>query len=364
VTRVRVDVTGPMLAPSRNLVIRLRGALARVAPQAFVERLGLLYHKIVKRTAVEPSLLRRLKADLLFCPFTALAFHDSSIPAVSVVYDLQHRYYPEFFDAVDRRQRERGFQDACREAKCVVCISEFVRRAILENAEIVPARIVVIPILMPNRLARPTAAKIRETLCSLGLAEDGFLLYPANFWRHKNHERLLEAFRLYLAGNPDSRRKLVLTGAPGPGRDFILQACSSDPLLSNRVLCPGYLPNEQFATLLYGCWALVFPSLFEGFGMPLLEAMAAAKPMLLSNRTSLPEIGGEAALYFDPDQPAEIAAVISRLDNTPDLHAELAAKAANRLGAFGDAEEMALRYLAVLGDPTGSARLGGAAKVE
>jgi glycosyltransferase involved in cell wall biosynthesis len=347
VRRLRVDTPGPMLAPSHNLRVRVRNIVRALIPPRLLERLSAGYQKQWNHIPLKNNPLRRLGADLLFCPFTAPNFYDPTVPIVSIIHDLQHRYYPQYFDPADLQQRDRGFQETCRAARYIVCISRYVRKTILENANIAPERIETIPIMLPHRLSKPPVAEMEAVLRSLGLQSEKFLLYPANFWPHKNHEVLLDAFRAYLVAHSDADLKLALTGAPGPRHDLILETCRGDTLLSSRVVFPGYLAERQFSVLLHACRAIVFPSLFEGFGMPLLEGMAAGKPLLVSDRTSLPEIAGDAALYFDPTRPSEIADAIRRVERDPDLRCHLAERAAKRLRAFGGPEEMAARYLQV-----------------
>jgi glycosyltransferase involved in cell wall biosynthesis len=346
-TRLRVDVPSPMLGPSRKLVIRLRQAAGALLPAAFVERLSAAFQGASKRISPGSGVLRSVAANLLFSPFTAPTFYDPSIPLVAVVYDLQHLYYPEFFDPAEVQSRDRTFREACRVAASIVCISSYVRDTVLANAQVDPRRVEVIPILLSHRLPRPSPAETEDALRSLELTPERFLLYPANFWRHKNHEALLEAFRLYLDAHPASDLKLVLTGAPGPRRDAIAQLCRSDPVLASRVEIPGYLAAPQFSGLLYACGAIIFPSLFEGFGMPVLEGMAAGKPLLAANVTSLPEVAGDAALYFDAHQPSQIAEAIARLEHEPDLRRTLSRKSAERLKTFGAPADMAAAYLKV-----------------
>ena len=345
VKRLQVDIPGPTQSPLRNSILHLRSIARKVLPLRLLDRISGRYDKY--RKAVPNSLLRHLGADILFCPFTVSDYYDPSVPLVSIVHDLQHRYHPQFFDLTEVYARERAFREACRVSRYIVCTSRCVRESVLANGEVAPERVEIIPILLQHRLRRPAAAVMEQALRALGLASDGFLLYPANFWRHKNHEALLRAFRLYLEDNRNSNLKLVLTGAPGIRRDLILQICHSDRLLSDHVVCPGYLAEQQFSALLYSCRAIIFPSLFEGFGMPLLEGMAAGKPLLVSDATSLPELAGEAALYFDPNRPPEIADAIARLEQDVDLRRSLAAKATDRLRAFGGPEEMAARYVEV-----------------
>jgi len=345
VKRLQVDVPGPTQSRLRNSTLHLRSIARRVVPPLLLERLAGEYQKYKK--VIPNNLLQRLEAEVLFCPFTASDYYEPAVPLVSIVHDLQHRYYPQFFDTAEVHARERAFQKACRCSRYIVCGSRYVCETILAKGEVTAERVKIIPILLHRRFSRPSPAEMEQALRSIGLASDEFLLYPANFWPHKNHEALLCAFRQYLEANRDSKLKLVLTGAPGSRRDLILTICHSNQLLSNRVVVPGYLAEQQFSALLHGCRAIVFPSLFEGFGMPLLEGMAAGKPLLVSRATSLPELAGEAALYFDPSQPAEIAGAMAHLEQDADLRRRLAAKAADRLRAFRGPEEMAARYIEV-----------------
>jgi hypothetical protein len=107
---------------------------------------------------------------------------------------------------------------------------------------------------------------------------------------------------------------------------------------------PGYMPEDEFVALLQSCQAVIFPSLYEGFGMPVLEAMAFGKPVLCSNVTSLPEVAGEAALFFDPRKPTEIVRAIERIEADPALVARLTEHGRQRVAAFGDSSRMAQQY--------------------
>ena len=290
------------------------------------------------------SLLRELKADLLFCPFTLPIFFDPAVPVVSVIYDLQYLYYPQFFENREVQERDRSFRRACALASKIVCISEYTRQTVLDNARLPPERLETIPIVLPHRLKEMPPAARDNVMDSLKLRPERFLLYPANFWLHKNHELLITAFGMYLASHPNSDLKLVLTGVPTPRQDHLIEA-SQRMGLSEAVIFPGYLKHEEKNALLESCAAVIFPSLFEGFGIPLLEAMGAGKPVLSSNATSLPEVAGDAALFFDPRKPTEIVDAITRLESEPELRSGLAEKSSQRLAAFGGADEMAARYL-------------------
>jgi glycosyltransferase involved in cell wall biosynthesis/SAM-dependent methyltransferase len=345
VRRICVDRPGAVQRASDNLAIHARRLLARFLPSAALEKLSGVYQEVSERGASGGSLLRDLKAQLLFCPFTAPLFFDPAVPVVSVIYDLQHVFYPQFFDAAEILQRDRNLQRTIRVASKIVCISEYVRQTVLDHFKISPERLATIHIMAPDRLAKdqPADAKV---LASLGLQPERFWLYPANFWPHKNHELLLTVFGMYRALHPVSDQKLVLTGAPGKRRDELIDA-SRRMGLSEHVVFPGYLPDGSFSALMNGCLAVIFPSLFEGFGMPLLEAMAAGKPVMCSNSTSLPEVAGGAALLFDPRKPAEMLEAITRVEQDSELRRVLRERGAQRVAAFGGPEEMTALYLKV-----------------
>lgn len=283
--------------------------------------------------------------DLYFCPFTMPYFHHPDVPAVSVIYDLQYAAYPQFFAPDDEAGRERTFLTAARLAERLVCISEFTRQSVLAQGNVPPGRTATVPISLPRRLSRAAPEAVAAARARLGLGDARYFLYPANYWPHKNHRMLLTAFGMLAAGRTDDVR-LVLTGADTGLRAELGQAAARLGL-AERVTFAGYVSDEELSALLTGAAALVFPSLFEGFGMPLVEAMAVGTPIVCSDVTSLPEVGAEAALYFDPKRPDTMAAALTRLLDEPGLAEGLVAKGRERLAAFGGPEDMARKYLDV-----------------
>ena len=343
----RICVDKPTLVKSADsLADGLHRLLKHFVPANRLAQLGGLYRRLSGKMLPTGGLLRDLDADLLFCPFTAPLFFDPAVPVVSIVYDLQHLYYPQFFEPAEVEERNRNFERACAASARLVCISDYVRGTVLKTGAISEERVRTIPILLPRRLPPPSAEICERVLSLHHLNPRRYLLYPANFWAHKNHELLLTAFGMYRASNPTSDLKLVLTGSPSPRRDELIEAsCAMG--LSGAVVFPGYLAAEDFSALMDQCQALIFPSLFEGFGMPLLEAMAAGRPILCGNGTSLPEVAGDAALLFNPMKPAEIVDAINRIEQDFDLQKELIENGTRRLSTFGGPDEMAARYIQV-----------------
>ncbi|MGI9145255.1 MAG: glycosyltransferase family 4 protein [Chloroflexota bacterium] len=350
VRRENVDVD---LAVPHASGIAVAGA--RVAARGVVNALLPPHARMQMKDAVwtlfkrwqRTSVTRTARADLVFCPFTAPFFFDPRVPLVSVVHDLQYLEYPEFFEALQQTHRHEYFLDACRLADRLICVSDFVRQTVLVNSHLPPERVQTIHSGMvhtfaPDQHASETAG---TTLERLGICWRRFLLYPANPWPHKNHKLLIEAFARFRRAAPDSDLALVCTGAPGVAADELTSLAAQ--------CCPpasfafaGYLPEPEFVAMLQSCRGLIFPSLYEGFGLPVLEAMACGKPVLCSNVTSLPEVAGDAAVLFDPHDVDAIAHAIGRLELEPDLDTQLVQRGHARAQHFGDARRMAGHYLA------------------
>jgi len=302
-----------------------------------VARLGYRIHSLLKSGA--GGLPDGVRADLLFCPFTAPAFHSPERPTVCTVYDLQYVAYPQFFAVEDVVLRERAFSDAGRSATLLAAISDFARESAIRHGKLEPARVRTILLRMARAGGTADAPAL---LARLKLEPGAYLLYPANFWRHKNHEMLLTAFGL-AASTLDVRIKLVFTGTEGSRQRAMLEAARAMGL-GGRIVHAGYLPGEEMHALMSAAGALVFPSLYEGFGLPVTEAMALGVPVACSNTTALPEVAGDAALQFDPRKPEEVAAAIVSVMTDSSLRARLAQAGRERALEYIDTARMAREY--------------------
>ena len=212
-------------------------------------------------------------------------------PTVVTLHDVQHRDLPEFFGPARRSFRRIAYDRATRSASAVIVTSEFVRGRALELLELDPSLVHVIPHGINHTLFRPGEEE-----------REPFILYPARPWPHKNHVRLFEAFATLRKTRPQLR--LVLTGG---GLDRL------GPL-PDGVERWGAVSNAELASLYRRAAVLVFPSLYEGFGMPPLEAMASGCPVAAANVAAIPEVCGDAAVFFDPLDPEAIVAGILEAD--------------------------------------------------
>lgn len=265
-------------------------------------------------------------------------------PGVLTINDLQHLHYPEFFSSREFEERERLYRASVERAQHIVCISEFTRQDVHRLYGVPLERMSTVWIIPSRNVWEPLAADIRSRLLAgMGVSGD-FFFFPAHCWPHKNHERLLRAFQSVITELPRNVT-LVLTGRPFPD-DHPAAVTTREAGLSSRVKHLGFRSPLEMRALFQGCMALVFPSLFEGFGMPVAEAIIAGKPVLCSNVTSLPELAGDAALTFDPLDTESIARALLAVGTQANLREELSAAACARRPLFS-ARRRAVETLAI-----------------
>jgi glycosyltransferase involved in cell wall biosynthesis len=252
------------------------------------------------RTAVAPGSTRRElrleELDAIHFPLTVMLPRVDDPPAAVSLLDIQHVFFPEFFSRAELAYRRLVYGWSLRRAHTVIAISQHVKETLVQRQGIDAARIEVIHLGLDHVLFHPNGTEERRA----------FLLYPANPWPHKNHERLFQAFTRVRRARPELR--LILTGTG-------LERLGDVPA---GVEVRGRVAREELAELYRTASALVFPSLYEGFGQPPLEAMASGTPVAVSRAGSLPEICGDAALYFEPTSVDEITEAILTVLERPE----------------------------------------------
>jgi glycosyltransferase involved in cell wall biosynthesis len=237
--------------------------------------------------ALAPGRLRRAlrlgELDAVHFPLSIMLPPVDSPPAATTVLDVQHEVFPRFFSRAELAYRRRVYGWTVRKSRIVITISEHAREALIERLGLDPDRVRAIHLAVDHDRFTPD-----------GRPRESFLLYPANRWPHKNHARLLEAFARVRRERPELR--LVLTGTGHDRRP-----------LPEGVESRGHVPLEELVVLYRSAAAVVYPSLYEGFGIPCLEAMACGCPVACSRVASLPEVCGDAAVYFDPESVEDVA---------------------------------------------------------
>jgi len=265
------------------------------------------------------------------------------IPTIFNPHDLQHVHYPQFFPDADYKWREAIYGTACRMANTVVVHSNFVKNDVVQHYNISSDKVQVIFTPPPTQVfAAPTAESLAGVKHEYKIA-GGFVLYPAMTWQHKNHLRLLEA--LALLRDRGTKVDLICTGGQ---TEFFAQIAKkvSELHLDAQVRFLGMVPAEDLRALYRLAKFTVLPTLFEGAGLPLVEAWAEGTPVTCSGVTSLGEIAGDAALMFDPQSVESIANAISTMLSNSQLRERLASRGSERLKSF-KWEDTAKAYRAV-----------------
>jgi glycosyltransferase involved in cell wall biosynthesis len=271
-----------------------------------------------------------------------------SMPTVLTVHDLIFRHLPEHHKPLNRWYLNWTLPLYCRRATHIIAISECTRRDLIAAYDVPPEKISVIHEAADPRFAPQAPDRVTAMRQRYGLPER-YILFVGTIEPRKNLTRLLRAFEV--AHREGLTEALVVVGKRGwLYDDFFARLEGSS--VRDAVLLPGYVPDDDLPAVYAGAQALVWPSLYEGFGLPILEAMACGTPVACSGTSSLPEVGGEAALYFDPASAQSITEVLRRLLSDPDLRAELVDRGFDQTAGFSwdrVAAETEVVYEAVIG---------------
>ncbi|RME67912.1 MAG: glycosyltransferase family 1 protein [Verrucomicrobia bacterium] len=313
------EVLHDLAAPSDELICVRRSHDAPLpAASAFapVERIMI---------PVEPDLPIQVQADVFYAPFGTVDHAGPGVPIVSFVADLLHRDYPATLPPSGIAHREKTFAAAVERSVFFQCNSRHVIDRLHAEYGVPRDRAFHTYNLIHHRLADDTEAALPSDL------PDGpFFFYPANAWLHKNHDTLLTAYRHYKAATGSKAWPLVMTGHDDDSMGERLETAAALGL-EDSVIYLGFLEERSLCEVWRRASALIFPSLHEGFGIPLIEAMHFAVPILASNICSLPEVAGDAAIYFDPRKPLEIAEAMRRVSSDDRLRERLIEKGSLRL---------------------------------
>ena len=318
----------PVAGPGRVLLPWLMRHLAlakavRNLFQAFQTRLG---YDLARE-------IERLEPDLVHFPQSVVDPLTLARPSVLTLHDIQQEYHPEFFTAQELRFRQRTYKPSAEKAWLIITDAEFTRQTLVEKYGVPAAKIFSIFMGVDHTIFRPGhpqegLQRLRE---KYRLPEQ-FAFYPANTWPHKNHIRLVRAWAL-LSQRPSVNCPLVLTGKAREGHGSFLAEVERLEL-QEEIFSLGYVPRQEMPLLYAAASFLIFPSLFEGFGLPVLEAMASGCPVACSNLTAPPEIAGGAALLFNPYSEEEIAEAARQLIEDEEIRQALRQRGLERAQEF------------------------------
>lgn len=279
--------------------------------------------KVVRYTPSSAKDLEKLLADsdVLYAPVGFSRFSRPGLPQVSWIADVLHRDVPGALPEDEIAARERWMTESLAASEVLQCNSHFVVERLRHHYAIEPERTCVIH----NATPRTFPPRQEST------PGPPYFFYPANDWPHKNHLRLIEAFASYHSRSSHPWH-LKLTGH-FQHRDR-LEGEVRQRKLDGFVEILGHVPDREYANLFRSAGALVLPSLYEGFGIPLVEAFLAGVPVLSSRAGSLPEVGGDACAYFDGCNPDDIAATMARVTADDEFRRSLIAAGARRAHLF------------------------------
>jgi len=276
--------------------------------------------------------LRKRPVDVLHVQFTAPPF--CPCPVVVSIHDLSFEHLPETFKRRSRTQLRLTVRHSARRATRILSLSEHTRRDIIETYRIDAEKVSAIPLAAAEHFGPVNDNReLQRVRHNYGIAGD-YILCVGSIQPRKNLARLIRAYAL-LRGNSsaDKLPKLVLVGKCAWLYDETLRTLEKAGV-KDTVVVTGYVPESDLPALYSGALCFVYPSYFEGFGLPPLEAMKCGAPVIVGDRTSLPEVVGDAALSVDPFDIEAIAAAITRLVNNSTLRHELSVRGQERARMF------------------------------
>ncbi len=287
--------------------------------------------------------IHKPKPDIFFSP-THYAPRFSPVPTAVSIMDVSYIHFPELFRKRDLYQLKNWTAYSVKNASIVFTISHFSKNAILEEYKIPEDKIIV---TYPGVKKGIDSSKVRLGMDKIkkkyGISNE-YILFVGTLQPRKNIVRLIEAFKEIIKDK--EKLQLIIIGKKGWLYDEILKAPKKYNI-ENNVKFLDFVTNEDLSSFYQNATCFVFPSLYEGFGLPILEAMQYDCPVITSNVSSLPEVGGEAVLYIDPLSSSDIAAKIRMIINDPKLRKELIEKGKKQVAKFSW-EKTARETLSVL----------------
>jgi glycosyltransferase involved in cell wall biosynthesis len=274
--------------------------------------------------------IARARVEALLCPHAAAPVR-YPVPVVQVVHDVQFYDLPENFRPSRRAYLRRGARAAARQAAHIIASSEFTKQRILKHLGQSSDRVTVVQLAAATDYYPRPPEEIAAVKARYGL-DRPYLLCLSTTYKHKQLDRLVRAFDL-LREDSSGPEQLVIAGLPGNG-ETEFRAALQQARHGEQIRHLGRLPYEDLPPLYSGALGLVYPSCYEGFGLPAVEAMACGCPVACSDATSLPEVTGGAALLFDCRSDRAVAAAMRRLLAEPALREDLRARGLERASSL------------------------------
>jgi glycosyltransferase involved in cell wall biosynthesis len=289
-------------------------------PQTFEKPIdwmpGRVYHALKFRNQMPPVDLFYGRGIYFFPNFIRWPLVKS--PSVIAVHDLSMFDCPEFSSPENLAFMTKHLKGSVEKADMIVAVSEFSKKTLCDHFPIDPKKVVVTHLAAESKLYYPrTETEIAETKAKYGIFGK-YMLFLGTLEPRKNLEGLIAAYRR-LPAKLRAEVSLVLVGGRGWRDEDIRNAITEARIAGDKVILPGYVVTEDLPALYSGAEAFVWPSHYEGFGLPILEAMSCGTPVLTANNSSLPESAGEAALFVDANDRDQIKQGMQNLLTNPNL---------------------------------------------
>ncbi len=271
------------------------------------------------------------KPDLLHVQYTGPLF--TRIPLVVSLHDVSYLEHPEYFRWLRSTQLTVTVKRTVERAARILTPSEFSKRAIVRHYGIEDERVVVVPNAVSNwfrPLDRDTARAAIER--RLGV-KGPFVLTVGDLQPRKNHLGLLRAFEDVMRAHPKLKHRLLFVGKETWYTPKLRDAVKASSV-ADRVVFTGFVDDADLVTFYNACDLFVYPSFYEGFGLPILEAMACGRAVACSNTTAMPEVADSAGLLFDPANTGEIARAMTDILLDPELQARMERLGHQRAASF------------------------------
>lgn len=308
-------------------------------------RKSILY-KTGRALEVSGSHLAQKEALILRDAYTYDVYHgayfplpDSHIlpntPRILTVYDLIPVLFPKFVIPKVYQRTVKMLKSINIKKDWVVCISEHTKQDFCRYTGMKPNRVFVVPLAASTDF-HPVedASSLKFVLNKYKIPDSPYLLSLCTLEPRKNLDMLVAAFANYVEINPTTDLNLVLVGISGWKNNQIFRAVQDNPSVKQRIILTGYVPDDHLAHVYTGALAFVYPSLYEGFGLPPLEAMQCGTPVIAADSSSIPEVVGNAGILIDSTNRSELTDAIEQLVRNPSLRATLSRKALQRARQF------------------------------
>jgi glycosyltransferase involved in cell wall biosynthesis len=312
-------------------------ASASAAQSRYYQKAKPLFTRVVRKMEHPRPAFKRDRYDVFHSPFFKLPSKEvvGDIPRIQTVFDLICQRQPEWmppdvvklaYDILDSIDVDRDW---------VTCISEFTKQELCDFTGMAPGRVFVTPLAAANHF-RPVSDPERISAARLkyGIPEGDYWLALGALQPRKNFIHLIHSFLRLVSEQPNLNVNLIIVGATAWMFDEIFSAIGTSTKLRHRIHFAGFVSDEDLSAVYSGATAFLFPSLYEGFGLPALEAMQCGTPVIASNTTALPEVVGDAGLLVNPqDSDALCQAMLELLTNS-ELRRQLSQKGLMRSKKF------------------------------